>query len=69
MSPVWDNFFVEAGTAAATPTGLLFVAVTVGTGFSTSKIEAKLLAVPLSFLSLHFATFFSQSVHRKTVSV
>ncbi len=32
----WDNFFVVAGTAAAGLIGLLFVAVTVGTGFSTS---------------------------------
>jgi len=33
----WDNFFIMAGTAAATLIGLLFVAVTV-TGFSTSRI-------------------------------
>jgi hypothetical protein len=39
MPHVWDNFFVTAGTAAATLIGLLFVAVTVGTRFSTSKIE------------------------------
>jgi hypothetical protein len=35
----WDNFFIMAGTAAATLIGLLFVAVTVGTGFSRSSIE------------------------------
>ncbi|MGA2740408.1 MAG: hypothetical protein ABSG65_23600 [Bryobacteraceae bacterium] len=34
----WDNFFIMAGTAAATLIGLLFVAVTVGTGFSKSSI-------------------------------
>ena len=34
----WDNFFIMAGTAAATPIGLLFVSVTVDTGFSTSRI-------------------------------
>jgi hypothetical protein len=34
----WDNFFMMAGTAAATLIGLLFVAVTVGTGFSKSSI-------------------------------
>jgi len=34
----WDNFFIMAGTAAATLMGLLFVAVTVGTGFSPSGI-------------------------------
>src|SRR5271155_1767042 len=34
----WDNFFMMAGTAAATLIGLLFVAVTVGTGFSASSI-------------------------------
>jgi len=34
----WDNFFVMAGTAAATLIGLLFVAVTVGAGFSKSSI-------------------------------
>jgi hypothetical protein len=34
----WDNFFVMAGTAAATLIGLLFVAVTVGSGFSASSI-------------------------------
>ena len=30
----WDNFFIMAGTSAATLIGLLFVAITVGTGFS-----------------------------------
>jgi len=35
----WDNFFIMAGTAAATLIGLLFVAVTVGSGFSKSSIE------------------------------
>jgi hypothetical protein len=34
----WDNFFIMAGTAAATLVGLLFVAVTVATGLSTSRI-------------------------------
>jgi hypothetical protein len=34
----WDNFFIMAGTAAATLIGLLFVAVTVSTGFSTLSI-------------------------------
>jgi hypothetical protein len=34
----WDNFFITAGTAAATLIGLLFVAVTVGAGFSTSSV-------------------------------
>lgn len=34
----WDNFFIMAGTAAATLIGLVFVAVTVGTGFSKSSI-------------------------------
>jgi hypothetical protein len=34
----WDNFLIMAGTAAATLVGLLFVAVTVGTGFSASRI-------------------------------
>jgi hypothetical protein len=35
----WDNFFILAGSAAATLMGLLFVAVTVGgTGFSTSSL-------------------------------
>jgi len=34
----WDNFFIMAGTAAATLIGLLFVAVTVGAGFSTSRV-------------------------------
>jgi hypothetical protein len=34
----WDNFFIMAGTAAATLVGLLFVAVTVGTGLSKSTI-------------------------------
>ena len=34
----WDNFFIMAGTSAATLMGLLFVAVTVGTGFSPSGI-------------------------------
>lgn len=34
----WDNFFIMAGTAAATLIGLLFVAVTVGIGFSASRV-------------------------------
>jgi hypothetical protein len=34
----WDNFFVMAGTSAATLIGLLFVAVTVGTGISRPGI-------------------------------
>jgi len=34
----WDNFFMMAGTAAATLIGLVFVAVTVATGFSKSSI-------------------------------
>jgi hypothetical protein len=34
----WDNFFIMAGSAAATLIGLVFVAVTVGTGFSKSSI-------------------------------
>jgi protein-S-isoprenylcysteine O-methyltransferase Ste14 len=34
----WDNSFIMVGTAAATPIGLVFVAVTVGTGFSKSSI-------------------------------
>jgi hypothetical protein len=34
----WDNFFIMAGTASATLVGLLFVAVTVGTGLPTSYI-------------------------------
>jgi hypothetical protein len=34
----WDNFFILAGSAAATLVGLLFVAVTLGTGLSTSRI-------------------------------
>jgi hypothetical protein len=32
----WDNFFVMAGSSAATLIGLLFVAITVGTGLSSS---------------------------------
>jgi hypothetical protein len=34
----WENFFIMAGTAAATLIRLLFVAVTVGTGFPISSI-------------------------------
>jgi hypothetical protein len=34
----WENFFSLAGSSAATLIGLLFVAVTVGTGFSPSGI-------------------------------
>jgi len=33
----WSNFFIMAGTAGATLIGLLFVALTVGTGFSTVR--------------------------------
>ena len=32
-----DNFFIMAGTAAATMIGLLFVAITVASGMSTSR--------------------------------
>jgi hypothetical protein len=38
MLHAWDNFFNLAGQAAATLMGLIFVAVTVVTGFSTSRI-------------------------------
>jgi len=38
MFHAWDNFFNMAGQAAATLMGLLFVAITVNTGFSTSRI-------------------------------
>jgi hypothetical protein len=31
----WENFFIVAATAAATLIGLLFVAITLGTGLST----------------------------------
>jgi len=34
----WDNFFIMAGSSAATLIGLLFVTVTVGSGFSTPRI-------------------------------
>jgi hypothetical protein len=33
----WDNFFILAGTAGATLIGLLFVAVTLGSGLSTPR--------------------------------
>jgi hypothetical protein len=33
----WDNFFILAGSAAATMIGLLFVAITVGSAMSTSR--------------------------------
>src|SRR5579872_2675981 len=32
----WENFFVAAATAGATLIGLLFVAISLGTGLSTS---------------------------------
>jgi hypothetical protein len=38
MLHAWDDFFTVAGSSAATLIGLLFVAITVGTGFSTSRI-------------------------------
>jgi hypothetical protein len=34
----WDNFFTMAGTSAATLIGLLFIAVSVSTGFPTSRM-------------------------------
>lgn len=37
MLHAWDNFFIMAGTAAATLIGLLFVAITLGTGLSTPR--------------------------------
>ena len=33
----WDNFFILAGSAAATMIGLLFVAITLGAGLSTPQ--------------------------------
>jgi hypothetical protein len=33
----WDNFFIMAGTAAATLIGLLFVAITLGADLSTPR--------------------------------
>jgi hypothetical protein len=39
MAQSWDNFFIMAGTAAATLIGLLFVSITVGTGFSRLSVE------------------------------
>jgi hypothetical protein len=38
MPHSWDNFIIMAGTAAATLIGLLFVAVTILTGFATPRI-------------------------------
>lgn len=38
MLHAWDNFFSVAGSSAATLIGLLFVAITVGTGLSTSRV-------------------------------
>ena len=35
----WENFFIMAGTSAAALIGLLFVAISVGTGFYPSGIE------------------------------
>lgn len=37
MLHAWDNFFIMAGTAAATLIGLLFVAITLGAGLSTPR--------------------------------
>jgi hypothetical protein len=37
MLHAWDNFFTLAGEAAATLIGLLFVAITVGSGLSISR--------------------------------
>ncbi len=34
----WNNFFIMAGTAAATLIGLVFIAVTVATGFPTASV-------------------------------
>jgi len=34
----WENFFIMAGSSSAALIGLLFVAITVGTGFSPSGI-------------------------------
>jgi hypothetical protein len=53
-----DNFFLTAGTVAATLIGLLFVAVRVGTGFSRSKIEqgtrGLLTPTPMRFVGVLF---------------
>lgn len=36
----WSNFYIMAGTSGATFIGLLFVVVTLGTGWSTSRARA-----------------------------
>jgi hypothetical protein len=36
----WDNFYIMAGTSGATLIGLLFVVVTLGAGWSTSRGKA-----------------------------
>jgi hypothetical protein len=40
MPSSWDNFFVMAGSAAATLMGLLFVAITAAAGFSHSRMAS-----------------------------
>jgi len=50
----WDNFFVTAAQAGAALIGLLFVSVTVGTGFSTAKMVKGTRAF-LTPTLMHFA--------------
>jgi len=50
----WENFFVTAAQSGAALIGLLFVSVTVGTGFSTAKMVKGTKAF-LTPTLIHFA--------------
>ena len=57
----WENFFMMAGTSAAALIGLLFVAISVGTGFSPSDI----VRASRGFLTptlVHFASVVFQAL-------
>jgi len=57
----WDNFFIMAGSAGATLIGLLFVAVTVGTGLSTSRMVSGTRAF-LTPTLVHFGSVLFQAL-------